>query len=267
MTRTLYDAIAANQIPAGAALIAGYGDGLYNDFGAERVAFPNARVVEIAVFAEDDLGVVLDVEKGNAAPAQAPGWVVKRRAAGVDPTVYCSLATWPSVKAAFTAAGVAQPHFWIAAYDGDPTIPAGAVAKQYQDVGPYDRSSVADYWPGVDPVPVVTPPVTTPEEDSVLNFAIPAEAAEMSGATFARGKYTNVSFFADNTFVGGPTDTGAELRVVLWASGVAAEIHQVKVTNANSLQTVVPFTNALLTHTVTITRSDAHKYPVFVEIS
>ena len=40
----------------------------------------------------------------------------------------------------------------LAHYDGDPAIPAGAVAKQYRgDVAPgYDVSSVADFWPGVD---------------------------------------------------------------------------------------------------------------------
>jgi hypothetical protein len=78
-----------------------------------------------------------------------------RRAAGADPTIYCNASTWPAVRAAFAAANVAEPHYWIAKYDGDPTIPAGAVAKQYRgDVAPgYDVSSVVDYWPGVDPAP------------------------------------------------------------------------------------------------------------------
>jgi hypothetical protein len=105
------------------------------------------------------------VETGDATPAQAPGWVKARRAAGADPTVYCSASLWPTVRAAFTAAGVAQPHYWIAHYDGDPTIPAGAVAKQYVDPpnsgGHWDLSAVAGHWPGVD----ITP---APEDDMLL---------------------------------------------------------------------------------------------------
>jgi hypothetical protein len=147
----MYDAITATDIPAGATLIAGYGDGYYNNVSAFKARFPHATVVEIAVFASDDLGVVLDVENGDASPAQAPGWAQMRRAAGVDPSVYCNTSTWPLVRSAFQSAGVAEPHYWVAQYDGDPTIPTGAVAKQYADQNLYDLSSVADYWPGVDP--------------------------------------------------------------------------------------------------------------------
>lgn len=157
MTRTMYDAVTVASVPAGATLVAGYGDGYYQNTAAFRARFPHATVVEIAVFARDDLGTVLDVENGDATPAQAPGWVQARRAAGVDPTVYCNSSTWPAVRAAFQSAGVGEPHYWVARYDGDPTIPVGAIAKQYQDPGPYDLSSVADYWPGVDPAPSPTP--------------------------------------------------------------------------------------------------------------
>lgn len=156
MTRSMYDAVTPSGIPAGATLIAGYADGHYANLPALKARFPHAVVVGIAVTASFNGGTILDVEKGDATPAEAPGWVVKRRAAGVDPTVYCNSSTWPSVKTAFTKAGVAQPHYWIAHYDGDPTIPAGAVAKQWRNADSFDQSSVAAYWPGVDPKP--TPP-------------------------------------------------------------------------------------------------------------
>jgi hypothetical protein len=151
MTRTMYDAVTASNVPASATLVAGYGDGYYNNVAEFRTRFPHATVVEIAVSSRHNLGVVLDVETGDATPAEAPPWVLMRRAAGVDPTIYCNSSTWPSVRAAFKAAGVPEPHWWIAQYDGDPSIFPGAVAKQYSDPGPYDLSSVADYWPGVDP--------------------------------------------------------------------------------------------------------------------
>lgn len=152
--RTMYDAVNAANIPPGAVMVAGYIDRikLLPWSAADWARFPAAVHVTIVKKASTNDGHVLDVEPGDATPAEAPGWVLMRRVAGADPTVYCSWSAWPSVRAAFRAAGVAEPHYWIARYDGDPTIPAGAVAKQYRgNVAPgYDVSSVADYWPGVD---------------------------------------------------------------------------------------------------------------------
>lgn len=148
--RTMYDAVTPSNIPPGAMMVAGYVDGDYANMGAMAARFPHAIRVGIAARASTNAGTVLDVEKGDATPAQAPGWVQMRRAAGVDPTVYCNSSTWPAVKAAFAAAGVRPPHYWIAKYDGNPAIPAGAVAKQYSNPGPFDLSAVADVWPGID---------------------------------------------------------------------------------------------------------------------
>jgi hypothetical protein len=151
MTRTMYDSITPQNIPADADLIAGYVNGLYANIPMLQARFPHARTVAISVESSENAGTVLDVENGDADPVSAPAWVKLRRAAGVDPTVYCNSSTWGAVQSAFKAAAVPEPHYWIAQYDDDPTIPAGAVAKQYADAGPYDISAVADYWPGVDP--------------------------------------------------------------------------------------------------------------------
>ncbi|MFE9421662.1 hypothetical protein ACFYNO_01730 [Kitasatospora sp. NPDC006697] len=157
MTRSMYDSVSPSSIPAGAPMVAGYVDGRYANLTALAARFPSAVRVAIAVFASTDAGVVLDVENGDATPAQAPGWVRMRRSHGVDPTVYCNTDTWPAVRQAFAAAGVAAPHYWIAQYDGVAAIPAGAVAKQYRSTDSWDLSIVADYWPGVDPAPVQAP--------------------------------------------------------------------------------------------------------------
>jgi hypothetical protein len=152
--RRMQDAVTPAHIdPAAVDLVAGYINGRYAWTAADWARFPNAVHVEISVFASDTRGHVLDVEPGDATPAESVGWVKARRAAGADPSVYCNLAAWPAVRAAFEGAGVPEPHYWIAHYDGDPAIPAGAVAKQYLgDVAPgIDISSVADHWPGVDP--------------------------------------------------------------------------------------------------------------------
>ena len=161
MTRTMYDGVTSSSVPAvGEPLVAGYTDGLFANLPALKKRFPHARIVGIAVTASyhGADAHVLDVEAGDATPAQAPGWVTAQRKLGVDPTVYCNTSTWPQVKAAFTAARVAQPHYWIAHYGVAPTIPAGAVALQYRNTSGYDESVVADYWPGVDPKPVPPKP-------------------------------------------------------------------------------------------------------------
>lgn len=158
MPRTMYDSITASDIPLTAAVVLGYVNGTYEWSTEDWARFPHAVKVRCATRANIDDGHVLDVETGDATPAQAPGWVVMRRRAGLTtPTVYCSSSAWPSVRAAFRAAGVAEPLYLIAHYDGDPTIPAGAVGKQYVDPpnsgGHWDLSAVADHWPGVDPAP------------------------------------------------------------------------------------------------------------------
>ncbi|RKE23518.1 peptidoglycan-binding protein [Streptomyces sp. TLI_171] len=150
MSRTMYDAVTVSNIPSDAEMVAGYVDGQFANMTEMTARFPQAVRVPIAVFASTDAGVVLDVEPGDAEVGQAPGWVQRRRQAGVDPTVYCDSGRWPQVLSAFDNAGVPQPHYWIAQWDGDATIPAGAVAKQFRTTDAWDKSVVADFWPGVD---------------------------------------------------------------------------------------------------------------------
>lgn len=152
--RTMYDSTNANDIPATATMVAGYVDGAYRWSDADWARFPGAVKVRIAVFAPTNDGHVGDVETGAMAPHDAPWWAHQRRLAGVDPTVYVNLANAAAVRAAFDAAGEPQPHYWLASYDNNPTIPPGYIAKQYANEplagGHYDLSVVADYWPGVD---------------------------------------------------------------------------------------------------------------------
>jgi hypothetical protein len=163
MTRTMFDSDIPSAIPPTASMVGGYVDGNAVWPAAAWTRFPRAVQVRIAVFASTNDGNVLDVELGDATPSQAPGWVRMRRAAGADPSVYCNASTWPAVQAAFRAAGVAQPHYWIAHYGPGPIIPPGAVAVQYADPphgsgGHWDISAVADFWPGVDKGGKVTSP-------------------------------------------------------------------------------------------------------------
>ena len=153
--RQLFDSVTASAIPADAQMVAGYVDGWYRWSASDWARFPHAVKVRIAVHASTNDGHVLDIEQGDATPAQGPGWVQMRRAAGADPSVYCSLAVWGEVRDAFSRAGVPQPHYWIAAYPGNgANLYPGSVAHQYRNSGfngeNVDISVVADYWPGVD---------------------------------------------------------------------------------------------------------------------
>ena len=163
MTRTMYDAITPSNIPVTAQMVAGYVDGRYAWSSADWARFPHSVKARIAVFSSTADGHILDVEAGCSTPGNAPGWVVRRRAAGIDPTVYCSLSAWPTVRAAFATAHVAEPHWWVAAYPGNGAqLYPGSIAHQYANPGPVDISVVADYWPGVDPAPVSRSTVRTP---------------------------------------------------------------------------------------------------------
>ena len=177
--RLMYDAIPekVGNIPQDAPLVAGYIDGFYAWSSAAWARFPEAVKVQIAVSAGTNAGQVLDVETGDATPAQAPAWCHMRRAAGQIPTVYCSLDSWPTVRAAFTQSGIPEPCWWIADYNGSEAIMAGAIAHQFTDnppASPYDTSSVADFWPGVDEE---DPPVTA----QIFIVTVPADAPQGTG--------------------------------------------------------------------------------------
>jgi hypothetical protein len=185
----MYDGVTASRLPIGAAIVGGYLNGKYAWSAADWARFPNSIKVGISVRASYLVGHVLDVEIGDATPAESVDWVISRRQAGADPTVYCNASTWPSVQDAFLNRGVAEPHYWIAKYDGVPTVPAGAVAKQHTTTAGWDQSVVADYWPGVDsapnPQPVPAPP-GNPDEDDMSTTLSAGNDVNLS--IFVKGK-------------------------------------------------------------------------------
>lgn len=168
--RTMYDGITPSRLPADAQLVAGYLTGPYAWKASDWARFPNVPHVQIATQSTYNVGNCLDVETGDATPTGAVQWVKNRRAAGVDPSVYCNASTWPAVRTAFAAAGVAEPHYWIAKYDQNPALPAGAVAKQHTNTTGWDLSSVADYWPGVDPAPEDNMAFTNDDANTFLHY-------------------------------------------------------------------------------------------------
>lgn len=157
--RRFYDSTDAARVPAGADGYLGYIDGNYQSYKPLLARFPDTLVVPISVDPSSNHGLVFDGPPDNATWPQVVQWVARRRSSGADPTVYTDQSSWTTAQAAFRAAGVAYPHWWIANYNGIPTIPDGAIGHQYATVvGKYDTSVVADYWPGVDPAPTTTAP-------------------------------------------------------------------------------------------------------------
>lgn len=161
--RLLHDSVTARDIPREVAMVAGYVDGRYAWTNDDWNRFPSAVKVRIAVFPSTNDGHVLDVEPGNAMPGDTRirDWVNRRRAAGVEPTIYTMRSLWDDLIRNFNSWGIAHPQWWIAQWDSRATLIDGAVAKQYKhgdlsagqehySGGHYDLNVVADYWPGVD---------------------------------------------------------------------------------------------------------------------
>lgn len=173
MTRTMYDAVTPKNIPRDAQMVAGYLNGPYAWKTSDWAMFPNAVHVGISVRADFHAGQVLDVEPGDATPAQAVDWVLARRSAGMDPTIYCNMSTYPYVESEFVRRGVMGPYYWIARPGGSLVTTAvgrRCFAVQYSFDGIYDRSVVADFWPGVDAMVINL----AEKEDTMFQFEIPA---------------------------------------------------------------------------------------------
>lgn len=190
MTRPMYDGITPAAVPAGAAIYAGYDDGTWQSYAALAEAHPAALHVSICVTATGTARV-LDVETGDATPAQAPGWAEAQRAVGNPyPVVYMNMTTWPAVKAAFAEQAVDAPLYWVALYVTDPAdvpdIPDGAIAIQYYDYGGYDASAAADYWPGLDPAPAPHPAAAAALEEEDDDMSITSKDGR-AGLSWAAG--------------------------------------------------------------------------------
>jgi len=115
--------------------VAGYIDGRYRTYSELAAAYPHDHHLSVAVTAGDDADC-LDVETGDAAPAQAPGWVRRQLARGIwRPCLYCNLATLPDLERAMSQSGIAREsvRVWVAHFTGQPHIEPGCDATQWTD--------------------------------------------------------------------------------------------------------------------------------------
>lgn len=116
MTVEMFDSTNPAAIPANAQAAAGYVGGRWPTYAAIKAAHPTIPVLAIAIDATED-GDVLDVESGDASPADCPGWFVRQKARGLWlPKFYANLSTMPAVMAALSAVPRAQFGLWAAHY-------------------------------------------------------------------------------------------------------------------------------------------------------
>jgi len=112
----MFDSTTPDVIPVAAELVGGYVNGQYAWSSADWNRFPHAQQVRINVTGDSALGNCLDVETGDATPAQAPAWYDARHAAGTrNLAIYCNRSTLPAVNAAM---GSRTFYRWIATLDG-----------------------------------------------------------------------------------------------------------------------------------------------------
>ena len=124
MTKTLamFDDVTVSLLPAGYAAYAAYADGHYENIDAVRARFPKALILSIDISASYHRGDVLDVENGDATPAQAPGWFKAREhhTTTPKPILYTSASQVDALVSAMTRAGIARSRYyiWSAHYTG-----------------------------------------------------------------------------------------------------------------------------------------------------
>lgn len=151
MTRTMYDGVSWNLIPASAQVVAGYGNGHYKWPNAAWARWPGRIHIVIDTNGSDPVHChVLDVERYDATPAQCPAWIKARIPHG-RACIYTSRSSLDAVSKA--CKGFKGIDVWVADWDGMPhevEVPANMhlVAVQYQSTASYDLSAVYDaQWP------------------------------------------------------------------------------------------------------------------------
>jgi len=139
----IYDSVTPSQIPAGHP-VATYADGGY---AVQPGQVTGKQVLWIDTNGTDPArAAVLDVEPGDATPAQAATWVQQRETAhpGQLAVVYTMLSDWGAAQQAIHAlphAMQANVRWWIADPTGTPHIVPGATATQWYWGPNYDISN------------------------------------------------------------------------------------------------------------------------------
>lgn len=115
---TMFDSIDLSQFPPNPEAVAGYVGGRWPTYDELLVKFPRAHHLSIAVTAQQRARC-LDIEPGDASPAQAPDWFhnYADRSQG-PPVLYCSASTVAQLVETMRVSGIARDRYliWSAHY-------------------------------------------------------------------------------------------------------------------------------------------------------
>lgn len=132
---TMYDSVNVGQIPADAAAVAGYVNGHWPTFSTLVRTHPNAKRVSIAVSVFAD-AQVLDVERGDATPDEAPGWVKLQKQRGEKrPGVYAAVSEAQTVIDELARHGIKRDQYrlWTAHYTDVPHLCTPKCGNGFRD--------------------------------------------------------------------------------------------------------------------------------------
>ena len=129
MPITMFDSITPSLLPAGNYAYAGYVGGNWATYPEIKARFPSANVLSIAINSSET-AQCLDIEQGDAAPADAPAWVLRQKTP--RPCLYASVSAMDGVLVHLSAAGIPRSsvRLWSAHYTGSAHICGPSTCKQ-----------------------------------------------------------------------------------------------------------------------------------------
>lgn len=133
--RLMVDSDIPDVLPINVGLVAGYINGSRSQWPHTAwTRFPNSRHVRINVLGTLTRGNCLDVEKGDASPADAPKWYDSVTwCPKTDLIIYCNRSNVGNV---IQAMGARPWHLWLATLDGSmPTVIDGKAITAVQYLG------------------------------------------------------------------------------------------------------------------------------------
>jgi hypothetical protein len=205
------DSVGVSSLQPGFAVYAGYAYGPFNNWSSLVARFPTSKLVSISPVVESSTPVAcLDVEPGNATPADAPGFQRLAQAGITNKrTYYCSASDISAVVDALSNAGFSRNEYyiwsahWIGLHICGPSTCGypQADACQYDSNNAFDSDVFTSSMFGAAPPPPAPNPFPTLELTSPLTTGAPVTTLQQRlnvwhGATPS----TNAAVTVDGVF-------------------------------------------------------------------
>jgi hypothetical protein len=128
----MFDSITLDAIPTDARAVAGYTSGFWPTYPQVVARWPKAKHLSIAVTSSHDADC-LDVEPGDASPADAPSWL--KRQTGDKPVVYTSVSLAQGLIMVLAKARIKRDAYrlWTAHYTDEPHRCTSACGFNFRD--------------------------------------------------------------------------------------------------------------------------------------